>query len=594
MMFDGDDSDDSAAAQQVQGPEHTDGDACIEDVEERVYFRVIHTNPSQQHLQERTAAAGQKIHHSKLAVALVPDVVASAGDGGLPLVQTMPDVDRQSVAVLDFLGNDVAWLRQNVRVHKQESQLFYAVDDASVADKVVGSQLIDALFMRGALPGTSNFMPSSAASVEFLQLLGGMVAGGLVRAVRQIEGLELGQDPDTLWQLTHRGMKAIVVGSRMRPGVSAFEPRALALQSLNPFELVVTLLDRGWIWKRLPSSPKARRQLLPYDPQNPGVNRVFYTGNVILPEYVCCLLGGRQSQLVPHGLEPKDYTDLLEGRQLQLAHATGPALKRKRVLMLKDADDDSDVELRGPRRARGRGPGRARGRGHGRGEIPAGPRPVKLHRIRRRLLKKTEPHADDVFEDDWDALFDGKVGEPEPTLEEALGDLIEQCIENTFVQGGPPPAVAPPPPPPPPAPVPPTPQGAAEDWIDERYKWNGFEWYGFRFTLKQAFGQYGWQIRCPYHKGSTQTALQCKKWIPFGVAVTDEGRQLGLRSAKRWSLMFGCARKSLHLKEDPADRALVFPTDASLENHASGLPPPPAFRDVLPDDILDLMHDVDA
>ena len=200
---------------------------------------------------------------------------------------------------------------------------------------------------------------------------------------------------------------------------------------------------------------------------------------------------------------------------------------------------------------------------------------------------------EDVFEDDWDVLFadpeQAASGFVDVSLEEALGELMEQHGQHVdqnvddAVAGAAGGIVTP---------------GfghVAEDWVDVRFGWQGFLWHGFRFTLKFSFERWGWQVRCPYHKGNTPTALQCKQWIPFGDDLTDYGRQLGLRKAKRWCLMFGCGRKSEHLRQNPDDRALLWPTDSVLENHAyDNLGPPPNFADVLSDAVLDLMGNDDA
>ncbi len=75
----------------------------------------------------------------------------------------------------------------------------------------------------------------------------------------------------------------------------------------TPWELVISLVDQGWIWKPLPSK-KDERLALPWFEAASVSPKVFYSGLEQRPEYLRALLQpelllDKGVQLVPHGFQ---------------------------------------------------------------------------------------------------------------------------------------------------------------------------------------------------------------------------------------------------------------------------------------------------
>ena len=98
-----------------------------------------------------------------------------------------------------------------------------------------------------------------------------------------------------------------------------------------------------------------------------------------------------------------------------------------------------------------------------------------------------------------------------------------------------------------------------------------------------------WQATCPWHRGMSKLP-QCRKTLGFGsFASLEDGKSLIKRKIKLWCVKClddGVLVQTQHAKVPLPSTAADIPEDDELELLMQALPPPPAWEEVLPEDLL--------
>jgi hypothetical protein len=523
------------------------------DPDERVYFRVVHANPSKQVVPARPAAAGRRLKAHEMAVAVVRPSATSASES-VEVDVDLGHVSSDSLAVLSCLGSDPHWLRLHFFAHETAKSVSYYLldwDYSEYPEKKLISHVLDSFLVQGAFPDGGGYYTCDEPGMG--DVMGRLKADGVIVEV-QAPGLS-----HTSWQLSPAGFSRTKISSGISEGSTFMEPRKhLPLCDQTEYELLATLLDDGWQWKRLPNASAARLALPPFDlASGSDEPKIFYTSLACHKEYLQCLLSGPELleqgiACVPHGLKKNIYVDLLAGKPY------APAPKRMRML--------ADVELRAI-----------------------------------ALEDRNDGDGGEAGEDDLD-FGDGLEG---GSLEEQLEGILDNEGDEDLgipvppkLPGHPPSPAhaggssssssgpsssAPPPLPAPPLPAPPLPP--ADLALRHVRASKGEPWGPFRIYWTKG----GWEAICPYHRG-TETATKCKK---FHVVKGDTTEHID--SVRLWIKAWCIAgarpeidRKWKHLKYD------VTPDDMSLpmflEIQLTHLVAPP-WDAVVSDEILDLLEE---
>ena len=91
----------------------------------KVYFRVVHFNPSKQKLQERPAAAGRRFAKGDVAIHVLDGAPSVAGVDSRGVAISVGAVQEEKSVVVRSFGGDVAWLRTAIYRHEERDSLEY-------------------------------------------------------------------------------------------------------------------------------------------------------------------------------------------------------------------------------------------------------------------------------------------------------------------------------------------------------------------------------------------------------------------------------------------------------------------------------------
>ena len=548
----------------------TEEDAHVQEAvkpTKRVFFRVVHKNPSQQKVPERTCGSGTRLTHDQLAVSIISSVEASDGE---QIEVNTGSLDHLKSTVMS-LGSDVRWLMTALTVHDEMSRLTYMLEGLPPTcnvDRACLSETLQGMLAVGAFPPSD--VPYTAPLAEEV-LLQTLQVHRLVTHMPEAAG---GSGPHG-WLLTEQGLKLLRLSSALSVGARILEPRThLPLEDLSVYEQYTMLLDRGWQWHPFPASRVARDRLPPIDlnPEGAESRKVFYTGWTMPIEYLTCLLSlDRLRELgikaVPHGQRDMVYKKLLQGE---------PHQHCERNPMLLDVNRDAGKRVRGVI---------AQG---GSGELFSADDAASL------AGHDGDPGVDGsdaaLATDDEGSLVgaleqlmvehgvqlpgaSGAAGsDPQASPAPGLRGLSPQRVEGVqplVVAQDPEPA----------------PRARLPRAVSSRST-HGEPWGCFWFVLKFTATSRGAQATCPFHRG-TSTAPQCKKF--FGLHRGEEDLGLCILRLKAWCLAYSLYdRKRTHLAHVP--RVEDLDHDALEQQLARVTGPAPGS--VVPDQVLDLQQGV--
>lgn len=378
-------------------------------------------------------------------------------------------------------------------------------------------------------------------------------ANGIMHELRCAGHVSLDSHDDdaniNAWRLTHAGLRAL------RP-LKVFDelPAALSdarhgagvlaeLRDCSQYELLLMLLDAGWLWKKIGAGKKSKLKAKPY---RVGQPLVFRTSGVTIPqEYLLCLLCAPELldtldiDEIPHGQSAEVYVKLLKGEKWssQVLALQDAGARATRLLALAGPDGELVDELTRPPQIR-----------HPLGD---GEREENGDLSDLSDLGPHEDHGEEGGGYDEDASL--------PDSDDGDIDCAEAVVGEMDVEGGAGADVSPTLPPPPP------PQrrqgrkqtahrGAAaqcsQDHKDAVLAMRGLVWGVFTFTTKAPGGVSGGrfggiQAECPFHRRTRTSG--CRKYMSFP-ADTAEARHETLMTLKYWCAgAAGCARQWQHV-----------------------------------------------
>ncbi len=128
------------------------GDVETVETERRVFFRILHTQPALQKVQEKTPAAGGRVQRCQMSVVLLQ------GDSAMGCLHVHTDVGDSTAAtsLMSFVGSNMAWLREALREHAESTEVVYSLTDTSgdfCNNAAHLSRMVDAFILAEALPG---------------------------------------------------------------------------------------------------------------------------------------------------------------------------------------------------------------------------------------------------------------------------------------------------------------------------------------------------------------------------------------------------------------------------------------------------------
>ena len=149
---------------------------------------------------------------------------------------------------------------------------------------------ITGIYKARAFPETDSYFPGGDPQLEPWRW---MLDRGYISHSRQPGPQPAGGQPDG-YQLSEEGRRVVQVGMSMRTKAPVFKVREhLQLADRTPFELAITLRDRGFEWSPFPTVKAQRLKLMHHIDSDEPADRKWYTvGAALVPSYLLCLLQG--------------------------------------------------------------------------------------------------------------------------------------------------------------------------------------------------------------------------------------------------------------------------------------------------------------
>ena len=213
-------------------------------LEAKMFLRIVKRRLAKHRLQSVAPAVGRraKVHQIAVAIASAETYQDETMRSQLPLGAVVPD----SVALLSLVGTDPQWLRENVLIHDERPCLMYSMPATGIQDCDEALSLhkaIEHLMSAGAvhISETRCAMPDECVAATRAML----EAGCLPQRPADDGGVE--------YQITSHGIASLRASTELDEGKKVFEPRSdLAIEDRTPLEMMVSLIDQGWTWRRLP------------------------------------------------------------------------------------------------------------------------------------------------------------------------------------------------------------------------------------------------------------------------------------------------------------------------------------------------------
>ena len=223
-----------------------------------------------------------------------------------------------------------------------------------------------------------------------------------------------------LLQLSQVGLLQVQCVAPLSEGRQTLAPRQdVAMDTWTVWELIITLLGRGWQWAPLPARLNARAKLAGYDLVTAGPSK-FYTLKTVGREYLLCLLQPERLkalglEVLPHGHKAEIYQKLLNGQAVAFPslHSVPP--------MFVDVEQEPEASRVTREEA-----------SVGTGEGRAG-RDIHVDKHQGAGLRPHDLDFEAQGEDDLEEYPAELLGEEGEGLEDALASLLAEMKEEALV-----------------------------------------------------------------------------------------------------------------------------------------------------------------
>ena len=226
-----------------------------------MFFKIIHKRPSKQKRQARPQAAGGNLRSDMMCIAVAECTEAEDGRLRYDISGKGGVLPTDNVALLSYLHADSMWLRDRLHGHQDTHALECRLEGYTVQgchlefwqitmDGLLASMA--AMADGGTRASHGGYSTENPIQQELLQKLHNH---GFVK-FKDEPGDPTGAEG--CWQLTKHGLRSLRYECYIGDGVRLLDPRtSRPIADQTVWELVVSLLDRGWLWNPL---PKERRE----------------------------------------------------------------------------------------------------------------------------------------------------------------------------------------------------------------------------------------------------------------------------------------------------------------------------------------------
>lgn len=365
------------------------------------------------------------------------------------------------------------------------------------------------------------------------------------------------------WVLTKEAVDGLICCRELHSptAVASVRNDDIPLLARSSFELISMLHDRGWSWRKFPSS-RAAKERLSY--QLGGELVWFTSGVTALPCYLACLLDAErlgQLGLLPilHSATKQYYIDMFSGKQ--------PTPGKSAPAIVMDVEMDDEVPSQAP----------VRSSPLAGAEDPINGSDLEIEVELAAILREDEvgtPVGDEFGNHSERPPLAMAMVAPDPDASASAGSSGVLPPGDTLLVDAPPAGNR-------------HPAQPSRDMQLSR-----FHWGAFRFTPKQEERStgtvYAWEAGCPFHRKNART--DCKKTVSFRQLSESEAVILALKGwcnealsvDRQWKHVGLPAIRGCHPPERLLDAAMISErpferpsTDEELDRQeaAGGLPP---------------------